>query len=582
MVWQPGTKIFGDRYTIEKQIKKGGFGITYLVKDRQGRQWVLKTLKDEVMTEAEYIPYKEKFLRDFDRETAKIAICRHRHIVEVENHFNHEGLPCMVMEYIQGQDLGDRVARGGVLSEEVALRYIRQVGAALNVMHEKGLLHRDIKPQNIMVRLPDDEAVLIDFGIAREFIPNLTQTHTFALTPCYAPIEQYDEQEHRGEFTDVYALAATLYYVLTGTLPPIATMRTRRDRLVIPKHWSAELRNAIKQGMAVEPDDRPRTVAAWLALLPNSGGGLPSFSFETVRVNDRGEIIQKIPGQARYYPQDLGDGVRLEMVEIPGGTFLMGTEEAEIERLCKKYDRKGFRRESPQHSVRVSPFLMGKTPITQNQWRVVVERVGKIVRDLNPDPSHFKGGDRPVEKVSWYDAVEWCARLSKLTGKEYRLPSEAEWEYACRAGTTTPFAFGETITPDLVNYDGNYTFGNAPKGEYRKETTPVASFPPNGFGLYDCHGNVWEWCFDPFHDNYQGAPGDGRVWDENVNDNRYQKPSTNLKVLLKESDSTFVLRGGSWFHYPVSCRSAYRNHYQRADVNFSLGFRVCLVGAGLF
>ncbi|MFP4220358.1 MAG: SUMF1/EgtB/PvdO family nonheme iron enzyme [Phormidium sp.] len=590
MVWQPGTKIFGDRYTVAKRLKTGGFGITYLVNGPRGRQWVLKTLKDEVMTEAEYIPYRDKFLRDFDRETAKIAICRHRHIVQVENHFIHEGLPCMVMEYIQGQDLAERVMRGGALPEVVALRYIREVGEALMVMHEKGLLHRDIKPQNIMVRLPADEAVLIDFGIAREFIPNLTQTHTIALTPCFAPIEQYDEQEHRGEFTDVYALAATLYYLLTGKLPPIATMRVRRDRLAIPKYWSPELGNAIQQGMAIEPDDRTQTVADWLALLPNSGGGLPSFTFETVRVNRQGQIIEKIPGQARYYPQDLGQGVQLDMVQLPGGRFLMGTEEAEIERLDKigPEDLSMFlakltlHSESPQHSVQVSPFLMGKTPVTQDQWRVVVTQVGKIVRDLNPDPSEFKGGNRPVEKVSWYDAVEWCARLSKLTGQEYRLPSEAEWEYACRGGTTTPFAFGETITPDLANYYGNYSFGNAAKGQYRQETTPVASFPPNGFGLYDCHGNVLEWCFDPFHKNYQGAPGDGRVWDENVNDNRYQKPLANLKVLLKESGKTYVLRGGSWFSHPMYCRCALRSHYSRDNLYYYFGFRVCLVGAGLF
>ncbi len=582
MVWQPGTKIFGDRYTVAKRLKTGGFGITYLVNGPRGRQWVLKTLKDEVMTEAEYIPYRDKFLRDFDRETAKIAICRHRHIVQVVNHFIHEGLPCMVMEYVQGQDLAERVMRGGALPEAVALRYIREVGEALMVMHEKGLLHRDIKPQNIMVRLPADEAVLIDFGIAREFIPNLTQTHTVAYTPCFAPIEQYDEQEHRGEFTDVYALAATLYYLLTGKLPPIATMRVRRDRLAIPKHWSPELGNAIQQGMAIEPDDRTQTVADWLALLPSSGGGLPSFTFETVRVNDRGQILKTIPGQARYYPQDLGQGVQLDMVQLLGGRFLMGTEESEIERLCKKYKGDWFRWESPQHSVQVSPFLMGKTPVTQDQWRVVVTQVGKIVRDLNPDPSEFKGGNRPVEKVSWSDAVEWCARLSKLTGQEYRLPSEAEWEYACRGGTTTAFAFGETITPDLANYDGNYSFGNAAKGQYREETTPVTSFPANGFGLYDCHGNVYEWCFDPAHDNYQGAPGDGRVWDENVNDNRYQKPSANLQVLLKESDKRYVLRGGSWLNNPMFCRCADRDRSSRVILSNGIGFRVCLVGAGLF
>lgn len=583
MVWQPGTKIFGNRYTIVKLLKKGGFGITYLVKDSQNRQWVLKTLKDEVMTEAQNIEYRDKYLRDFDRETAKIAICRHRHIVQVENHFNHEGLPCMVMEYIQGQDLGERVGRGGALSEAVALRYIRQAGEALSFMHDKGLLHRDIKPQNIMVRLPADEAVLIDFGIAREFIPNLTQTHTYALTPCFAPIEQYEEQEHRGEFTDVYALAATLYYLLTKQLPPIATMRLRKDRLAIPKGWSKALQNAVKQGMAVEPEDRPQTIVAWLALLPNPDGGLPSFSFETVRVNRQGKIVETIPSQAQFYGQNLGQGVQLDMVQIPGGKFLMGTAEAEIEQLCKKYNNEYFRWESPQHSVQIAPFLMGKTPVTQDQWRIVVTQVGKIVRDLNPDPSRFKGGNRPVEKVSWYDAVEWCARLSKLTGKEYCLPSEAQWEYACRAGTTTPFAFGEALTTDIANYNGNYTFAEEAKGQYRQETTPVASFPPNSFGLYDCHGNVWEWCFDPFHDNYQNAPGDGKVWDETINnnDNRYQKPSENLKVLLEENNRTFVLRGGSWDDVPVVCRSADRFHDPRVNFNGTLGFRVCLVDAGL-
>jgi formylglycine-generating enzyme required for sulfatase activity len=334
---------------------------------------------------------------------------------------------------------------------------------------------------------------------------------------------------------------------------------------------------------AVEPGDRPQTVAAGLPLLPDSGGGLPSFTFETVRVNRQGKIIEKIPGQARFYPQDLGQGVRMDMVQVPGGTFLMGAEEAEIEQLGKKYNKDWFSWEIPQHSVQVSSFFIGKTPVTQDQWRTVVTQVGKIVWDLDPDPSDWKGGNRPVEQVSWYDAVEWCARLSKLTGKEYRLPSEAEWEYACRGGTTTPFAFGEALTTDLANYDGNYTIAEEAKGQYREETTPVASFHPNSFGLYDCHGNVWEWCFDPFHENYQGAPRDGRVWDETIkeNENLYQKPSANLNVLLEESDKKYLLRGGSWYDDPIDCRSALRDDRGRDYLDLDLGFRVCLVGAGL-
>jgi formylglycine-generating enzyme required for sulfatase activity len=184
---------------------------------------------------------------------------------------------------------------------------------------------------------------------------------------------------------------------------------------------------------------------------------------------------------------------------------------------------------------------MGKYAVTQAQWKAVA-LLPKVSRDLNPDPSGFKGANRPVENVLWEDAMEFCARLSKKTGRDYRLPSEAEWEYACRAGTTTPFHFGETITPDLANYDGNYTYASGPKGKYRQETTNVGSFPPNAFGLYDMHGNVWEWCADPWHPNYSDAPSDGSVWNSGKNEDRRYR----------------MQRGGSWFYVPGICRAAYR------------------------
>jgi formylglycine-generating enzyme required for sulfatase activity len=294
----------------------------------------------------------------------------------------------------------------------------------------------------------------------------------------------------------------------------------------------------------------------------------------------------------------LGNGITLEMVAIAGGTFLMGSSTNE---------KDSYEDERPQHEVTVPPFAMGKYPITQSQWRAIAERTDlKVEKDLDPDPSYFKdppkpplereasdsppfegarGGsptrwDRPVERVNWYDAVEFCARLSKLTGKEYRLPSEAEWEYACRAGTTTPFYFGETITGELANYDARKTYADEPKGEYRRQTTPVGQFPPNAFGLYDMHGNVWEWCLDPWHKNYQGEPPrDGSVWDENNNDNRYQSLLISTKELLADKQIR-VLRGGSWYNDPNDCRSAYRDHYVRRDNNFNLGgFRV-VCGAG--
>lgn len=249
----------------------------------------------------------------------------------------------------------------------------------------------------------------------------------------------------------------------------------------------------------------------------------------------------------------LGDGIALEMVAIPRGTFLMGSPQDE---------KDSFNDERPQHEVTVSNFFMGKYPITQSQWRAVASRTDlKVRQDIDLNPSYFQDRPdsdcRPVERVNWYDAIEFCARLSKLTGGEYRLPSEAEWEYACRAGTTTPFYFGETITRELANYDAGYTYAREPNGEYWEETTPVGQFPPNAFGLYDMHGNVWEWCADTWHDNYDGAPTDGSTWIENGNASRSP------------------LRGGSWGSKPNNCRSAMRDDPARRGCRINnVGFRV--------
>lgn len=287
MVWNPGDRLFGDRYIVQKKLGQGGFGITYLVKDKKGQLLVVKTLKDEVMTDPEFEEYRDKYLRDFDREAVKLAICRHPHIVRVENHFYEKPLPCLVMEYIKGQDLWQRLKRNGPLPEAEATRYIRQIGEALTVIHEKGLLHRDLKPHNIMVRTAgdpqgSDEAVLIDFGIAREFIPNLTQTHSALVTPGFAPLEQYDEQARRGEFTDVYALAATYYCLVTGKMPPAAFMRVLKDPLLPPQEVNRQIAvsdaasRAMLAGLQLRAKDRPQSVSEWLGLLPVNANDLSS------------------------------------------------------------------------------------------------------------------------------------------------------------------------------------------------------------------------------------------------------------------------------------------------------------------
>jgi len=258
------------------------------------------------------------------------------------------------------------------------------------------------------------------------------------------------------------------------------------------------------------------------------------------------------PGKATGFIEHLDNNIQLEMMLIPGGTFVMGSPPDELKR---------YEDESPQHNVTVQPFFFGKYPVTQAQWKFVA-RLPQVKVKLKPDPSHFKGANRPVENVSWDDAVEFCDRLSSHTKKSYRLPSEAEWEYACRAGTTTPFHFGETISTDLANYDGNYIYGNGVEGIYRQETTDAGSFGiTNNFGLYDMHGNVLEWCQDQYHDSYVGAPTDGSTW-------------------LSENDNQIrMLRGGSWNNNPEICRSAYRYDDDAGGRYGIFGFRVVCSGA---
>jgi formylglycine-generating enzyme required for sulfatase activity len=265
--------------------------------------------------------------------------------------------------------------------------------------------------------------------------------------------------------------------------------------------------------------------------------------------------IQKEQRTAQYFREKLGNAIELDMILVHGGDFLMGSPETEDER----------KENEKQHPVTVKSFFLGRYPVTQEQWRIVAETYKQVNIELNPDPSNFKGDKRPVEKVSWYEAQEFCDRLAKKTKRPYRLPTEAEWEYACRAGTTTPFYFGNTISTELANYASNYIYANGVKGEYRRETTPVDHFDiANAWGLCDMHGNVWEWCQDHWHGNYEGAPEDGSAW---ITDN---------------SNAPRIRRGGSWVSYPWDCRSAFRAADNPDVHNSSLGFRVsCSAPANL-
>lgn len=285
---------------------------------------------------------------------------------------------------------------------------------------------------------------------------------------------------------------------------------------------------------------------------------LHSIRFDFAELDETGREGPLRHASAAVFTEDLGGGNNLEMIAVPGGSFTMGSPASEPERQPN---------EGPQHHVNIKPFLIGAAQVTQAQWlAVIMAHPARLRHDLNPSPSLFRGIDLPVESITWYEADEWCRRLAAVAGRDYRLPSEAEWEYACRAGTTSAFNLGPTIITDLANYCGaggavcgasdgrsiasdyydgvkygSGAYGSGPPGIFRATTTRAGTFPRNRFGLYDMHGNVWEYCLDIAAATYDDAPRDGSAF------------------LAGPADSSRVLRGGSWSHNPAICRSAYRD-----------------------
>ena len=287
----------------------------------------------------------------------------------------------------------------------------------------------------------------------------------------------------------------------------------------------------------------------------NLGRSLYSIEFETLKVDRYGELTKTIRGKVLASAEDLGSGTSLEMIQIPAGTFMMGAARAEGDASAEG---------EPQRKVTIPSFWMGKYTITQSQWRqflALKERT--VLESCQPLPLGERA-NQPINGISWPEAVDFCHWLSQLSGRDYRLPSPAQWEYACRANTTTPFYFGETITSDLANYNGNYSYGQGPRGCDRQQMTDVGSFVPNGFGLYDMHGNVWEWCLD----NWHIACPDGFPYNVDSGD-----------LARRLSGQTKVLRGGSWFYQPTDCRSAHRLSYPFHSRTDDIGFRVVCISS---
>ncbi len=603
-----GNKLLvGDRYRAIAYIGEGGFGRTFRAIDekRLDTPCVIK----QFLPQQQGTPALNKAEELFKQEAVRLRdLGPHPQIPDLLSFEEQDGRFYLVQEFIDGQDLLRELSQQGKFNQVQIRQLLNDLLPVLDFFHQQKVIHRDIKPDNI-IRANNGKLVLIDFGVSKQLTASvLTRMGTVTGSPGYAAPEQMQGQVFPA--SDLYSLALTCIRLLTGCLltekngvfvdelfNPMQMEWVWRQKVTV----SNDLAQVLDKMLSFKVGDRYQSAADVLQALNSSSSAAPSaahpsaahpsptpgnhpsaapsptpgnhpsaaktFHYEVVKLDRNGKISScdrsSIPGYIERI-----DSIEFEMLNIPAGSFLMGSPDREEGR----YDS-----ESPQHRVNVPEFFMARNQITQAQWRVVA-KLPKINQYLNSDPSHFKGDNLPVEQVTWYDCIEFCARLSQQTGKNYRLPSEAEWEYACRAGTTTPFHFGETISTEVANYHGNHTYGDGKKGLYRKQTTPVRSLnAANAWGLHDMHGNVWEWCLDDWHNNYTGAPTNGFPWlGENKNENHSQFQTdwqTWLKKII-ETNHSKLLRGGRWYYNPRYCRSAYRNYYSPGFRVNDIGFRV--------
>lgn len=578
---------FTPKYRLKKLLGAGSSGAVFVADD---------VVADRVMREVAIKIFSHQSGQQ-ERQIAELQTAislKHPGLLEV---FSPEqgwlkGIECLglVMELAQ-ETLVKRLQQSRLSTAEVKA-IVKNLASALHYLHERGIVHRDFKPANIMQ--VSGQWKLTDFGISllleHHKGSDTAPSHQVG-TLAYAPPESY-----MGKISlawDLWSLGVVIVEMLTGKHPFAGEtmqemMQLVTNEVALPRELPAPFATIV-QGCLLRDYKQRWTAAQVLAgldpttdlgrvtvLLPLSPSfrkvlptgaeaqGYVSIPTAGIRIEVQESLtegagvsekaerekspsmpLSPLPVQRSNYLERLPGGAMLDMIAINSGNFFMGTSTEDIEKVSrletwfKRRDvEKWLRPEMPQHRVSVPAFFMSKTPITQEQWQAVMQT----------NPSQFSGLLRPVENVSWWDAVEFCDRLTQLTGKPYRLPTEAEWEYASRAGTQTLYSFGNTkqLLPNYAWYTWNA----------RNKTQPVGQKKPNAWGLHDLHGLVWEWCEDIWHESHNGAPTDGSAWNEDGHPTKH------------------VVRGGSWYSLADDCRCAYRFCF---DANFrysSIGFRV--------
>lgn len=560
---ESGTTLCGGKYIIENKIGEGGFGITYLaLQSGLNRRVCIKeyflsgkcvraTHARTVLVQGESEGIFEKYRQSFVREAKMLAGLHHPNIVEVLDVFDENNTSYMVMNYIEGRSILDIVNSRGRLPYPEVVNYIAQISNAIGYIHDRHILHRDIKPDNIMITA-DYKAILIDFGSARDFEQDKTQVQTSILTPGYAPPEQYTAKSRKGSYTDIYAIGATMYFMLTGQ-PPLESASRLTEQMTSPKELVPEIpeeaNRTILKAMQLKAENRHQTIQDFMddlrnvrpsVLVDETIGGKTTNRIPWPVFAIAGGIIailigflvfpskEEVPVDTKpveYKTYDFIGGNVYPMIKVDGGSFVMGSNDIDDD-------------DCPPHKVTLSDFYIGQFEVSQGLWEKIM---GDNPSDYIPEDDYKS---YPVENVGFEEVMEFIARLNKKTGKRFSLPTEAQWEFAARGGTKSNNTFfSGSDYPNTVWYNNDRPF----KIKFDSSI--------NELGLYQMSGNVAEWCADYYDADF------------------YTLSQSSTNPINMNPDAYHVIRGGSFQDSdPKSISVYYRDAdcVARPDVGFRL------------